>query len=170
MINVLVHTDILCVCAQLADILSNRVTYQEFLKTRNEEAQKLLDLIQDVVIFDSNLVTRSSFQLQLLDYPLLPVDDGIRPVISKALLRLSTTSSLHPRCFVLSDRLQLDGHQVAAGSFGYVWKGRIHGEIVSVKVMRVYQEADVEALLKVSPLLRIQKNYSASLGAIGVLS
>ncbi|KAJ7213152.1 hypothetical protein GGX14DRAFT_446459 [Mycena pura] len=128
-INVLVHTDILCVCAQLADILSNRVTYQEFLKTRNEEAQKLLDLIQD-----------------LLDYPLL--DDGIRPVILKALLRLSTTSSLHPRCFVLSDRLQLDGHQVAAGSFGDVWKGRIHGEIVSVKVMRVYQEADVEALLK----------------------
>ncbi|KAJ7057682.1 kinase-like domain-containing protein, partial [Mycena amicta] len=61
-----------------------------------------------------------------------------------ALLRLSSKSGLQPRCFALSDRLQLEGHQIAAGSFGDVWKGTIHGETVSVKVMRVYEEGDVE--------------------------
>ncbi|KAJ7502578.1 kinase-like domain-containing protein, partial [Mycena galericulata] len=100
----------------------------EFLKVHNDHAQKLLDLLQD-----------------LLDYPLL--DAGIRPVILTALLKLSTRSGRHPRCFALSD-LQLEGHQVAAGSFGDVWKGLVHGETVSVKVMRVFQEADVEALFK----------------------
>ncbi|KAJ7089946.1 kinase-like domain-containing protein, partial [Mycena epipterygia] len=39
---------------------------------------------------------------------------------------------------------------VAAGGFGDVWKGLIRGETVCVKVMRIYQEADVEALLKES--------------------
>lgn len=85
---------------------------------------------------------------QLLDYPLL--DSRVRPVILKTLLELSTKSGRHPRCFALSDRLQLADHPVAAGSFGDVWKGEIRGETVSVKIMRVYQEADVEALLKVS--------------------
>ncbi|KAJ7057695.1 kinase-like domain-containing protein [Mycena amicta] len=129
MINVAIHTDILCVCAQLADVLRDAANYLYFVRTKDEDAQKLLDLIQD-----------------LLDYPLL--DDGIRPVILKALLKLSAKSGLHPRCFALSDRLQLEGHQIAAGSFGDVWKGTIGSEIVSVKVMRVYEEGDAAALLK----------------------
>ncbi|KAJ7762577.1 kinase-like domain-containing protein [Mycena metata] len=83
---------------------------------------------------------------QLLDYPLL--DARIRPVILKALLKLSIKANRHPRCFALSDRLQLAEHPTAAGSFGDVWKGKIHGATVSVKIMRVYQEADVEALLQ----------------------
>ncbi|KAJ7140920.1 kinase-like domain-containing protein [Mycena epipterygia] len=128
LINVVIHTDIRCICAQFAVILRDPIAYQDFLKAQNEHAQKLLDVLQD-----------------LLDYPLL--DAGIRPVILKALLKLSTKSGRHPRCFALSD-LQLDGHQVAAGSFGDVWKARVLGETVSVKIMRVFQEADVEALLK----------------------
>ncbi|KAJ6526934.1 hypothetical protein DFH09DRAFT_164786 [Mycena vulgaris] len=128
LINAAVHTDILCICAQIAAVLRDPLAYEEFLKAQNENAQKLLDLLQD-----------------LLDYPFL--DAGIRPVILKALLKLSTTSRQHPRCFALSD-LHLEGQQVAAGSFSDVWKGLVHSETVSVKVMRVYQEADVEALAK----------------------
>ncbi|KAJ7121957.1 hypothetical protein C8R43DRAFT_48929 [Mycena crocata] len=127
-INVVIHTDIRCVCAQIADVLRDPGAYRDFLKTENDDAQKLLDLLQD-----------------LLDYPLL--DARIRPVILNALLKLSTRAGRHPRCFALSD-LQLDTHPVAAGSFGDVYKGLIHGETVSVKVMRIYQEDDVEALLK----------------------
>ncbi|KAF7290843.1 hypothetical protein MIND_01325500 [Mycena indigotica] len=108
LINVFIHTDIL---------------------TNGEEAQKLLDLIQD-----------------LLDYPLL--HDRVRPVILKALLKLASQSKLHPRCFAISDRLQLEEHPVAAGSFGDVWKGVIHGKAVAVKIMRVYLDRDVEALLQ----------------------
>ncbi|KAJ7633427.1 hypothetical protein DFH06DRAFT_692077 [Mycena polygramma] len=129
LINVAIHTDIRCICAQFADILCNSDTHGDFLKTKTDDAQKLLDLLQD-----------------LLDYPLL--DGRIRPVILKALLKLSATSGGHPRCFTLSDRLQLAAHPVAAGSFGDVWKGYIRGETVSVKVMRVYEETDTEALLK----------------------
>ncbi|KAF7357977.1 hypothetical protein MVEN_00844500 [Mycena venus] len=129
LINVVIHTDIRCICAQFADILGDRAAYQDFLKAQKDDAQKLLDLLQD-----------------LLDYPLL--DSRVRPVILKALVKLSTKSGRHPRCFTLSDRLQLANHPAAAGSFGDVWKGLIHAETVSVKIMRVYQEADVEALLK----------------------
>ncbi|KAJ6526937.1 hypothetical protein DFH09DRAFT_1187168 [Mycena vulgaris] len=128
LINAAIHTDIRCICAQIAAVLRDPLAYEDFLKAQDENAQKLLDLLQD-----------------LLDYPLL--DAGIRPVILKALLKLSAKSGRHPRCFALSD-LKLEGHQVAAGSFGDVWKGLVHGETVSVKVMRVYQEADVEELVK----------------------
>ncbi|KAJ6573538.1 kinase-like domain-containing protein, partial [Mycena vulgaris] len=128
LVNVAIHTDIRCICAQFADIFRDPTAYREFLKARDDHAQKLLDLLQDV-----------------LDYPLLDVH--IRPILLKALLKLSATSGQHPRCFVLSD-MQLIGHQVAAGSFGDVWKGTVLDETVSVKVMRVLQEADVQTLLK----------------------
>ncbi|KAJ7815920.1 kinase-like domain-containing protein [Mycena leptocephala] len=126
------RTDLHCVCAQVADILADPIARHDFLKVRNDQAQQLLDLLQD-----------------LLDYPFL--DDRIRPVILEALRKLSVSSGRIPGCFALSDRLQFDGpHQVAAGGFADVWKGLIRGETVCVKVMRVYQEADVEALLKES--------------------
>ncbi|KAJ6456478.1 kinase-like domain-containing protein [Mycena sanguinolenta] len=130
-INVAIHTDIRCICAQFIAILHDPVAHCDFLNTRDQDAQTLLDLLQD-----------------LLDYPLL--DGRVRPVILQALLKLSTKSGRHPRCFALSDRLQLADAPVAAGSFGDVWKGKIQGETVSVKIMRIYEEADFEALLKAS--------------------
>ncbi|KAF8182998.1 kinase-like domain-containing protein, partial [Mycena galopus ATCC 62051] len=71
--------------------------------------------------------------------------------ILKALRKLSIASDLIPGCFSLSDCLQLVGsHPVAAGSFGDVWKGLVRGQTVCVKIIRVYQEADVKALMKAS--------------------
>ncbi|KAJ7714230.1 kinase-like domain-containing protein [Mycena olivaceomarginata] len=117
------QADLHCICAQVADILRDAVAYQNFLKAQNNQAQEILDLLQD-----------------LLDYPLL--DTHIRPVILKILLKLSITSGRHPRCFALLKDLRFDGpHPVAAGSFGDVWKGVVHGETVCVKVMRFYREA-----------------------------
>jgi predicted unusual protein kinase regulating ubiquinone biosynthesis (AarF/ABC1/UbiB family) len=86
---------------------------------------------------------------QLLDYPRL--DPQIRPVLLRGLLKLSKKFEQHPRCFALPD-LQLGGNPVAAGSFGDIWKSQFHNETVCVKVMRVYQESDVSALLKVSSM------------------
>ncbi|KAJ7829109.1 kinase-like domain-containing protein [Mycena leptocephala] len=71
----------------------------------------------------------------------------VKPVICKALLRLSRASGLHPRCFALSD-LQKVGQQVAAGGFGDIWKGLVRGQSVCVKVMRIFREDDVRAVLK----------------------
>ncbi|KAF7337163.1 Adenylate cyclase [Mycena venus] len=111
LINDMMQTDLHCICAQVADILADPIARQDFLGAQDDQAQQLLDLLQD-----------------LLDYPLL--DDRIRPVILEALRKLSVSSCRIPGCFALSDRLQLDGpHQVAAGGFADVWKGLIRGEI-----------------------------------------
>jgi hypothetical protein len=44
----MIQKDIRCVCAQFVDILRNPMAYQQFLKAQNNDAQKLLDLLQDV--------------------------------------------------------------------------------------------------------------------------
>jgi hypothetical protein len=62
--------------------------------------------------------------------------------------RLSRKSGLHPKCFILYG-LQKVGQQVAAGGFGDIWKGVVYGQSVCVKAMRLFQAADVQALLKV---------------------
>ncbi|KAJ6495124.1 kinase-like domain-containing protein, partial [Mycena sanguinolenta] len=84
---------------------------------------------------------------QLLDYRLL--DPLIHSVLLKGLLKLSKKLKRYPRCFALR-HLRLAGNPVAAGTFGDIWKTQFHKEIVCVKVMRVYEESDIEALLKVS--------------------
>ncbi|KAJ6465315.1 hypothetical protein C8R45DRAFT_839931 [Mycena sanguinolenta] len=118
LINDIIETDLHCICAQVAEILADPISRQDFLKARNDQAQQLLNLLQDV-------------------------NDRIRPAILKALRKLSIASDQIPGCFSLSDCLQLVGsHPVAAGSFGDVWKGLVRGETVCVKIIRVYQEGD----------------------------
>ncbi|KAJ7113586.1 kinase-like domain-containing protein, partial [Mycena epipterygia] len=101
--------------------------YKEFLACPQTEAQQLLDLLQD-----------------LLDHDILST---VRPLLFKALLRLSRVSGLHPNCFPLMG-LQKVGEQVAAGGFGDIWKGVFRGQNVSVKVMRLFEDSDVQAVLK----------------------
>ncbi|KAJ7821983.1 kinase-like domain-containing protein, partial [Mycena leptocephala] len=69
-----------------------------------------------------------------------------KPLILKALLRLSRESGLHPRCFVLPE-LHKVGNQVAAGGFGDLWKGLVCDVSVSVKIMRVFEDSDVQSIL-----------------------
>jgi hypothetical protein len=49
------------------------------------------------------------------------------------------------------------GNQVAAGGFGDLWKGLVCEVSVSVKIMRVFEDSDVQAILNVgfSSLLQI---------------
>lgn len=42
------QTDLHCICAQVADILADPIARQDFLKAQNDQAQQLLDLLQDV--------------------------------------------------------------------------------------------------------------------------
>ncbi|KAJ7847697.1 kinase-like domain-containing protein [Mycena olivaceomarginata] len=57
------------------------------------------------------------------------------------------TRCLHPRCFALCG-LQKVGQQVTGGGFADIWKGLIHGQSVSVKIMRIFEDSDVETVLK----------------------
>ncbi|KAJ6592900.1 kinase-like domain-containing protein, partial [Mycena capillaripes] len=108
-------------------LLSDSVTYKHFLNSRGSVAQELLDLLQD-----------------LLD---LSYETSSRPLLSKALLRLSSQSGLHPTCFTLAG-VEKVGPQVAGGGFGDIWKGLVDGQTVAVKSMRQFRDDDVKASLK----------------------
>ncbi|KAJ7768228.1 kinase-like domain-containing protein [Mycena metata] len=97
------------------------------LASRNEQAQVLLDLMQDLLDLDSFSV--------------------VRPLICRRLLKLSEASGLHPHCFALSG-LQKVGRQVAAGGFGDIWKGLVRGQSVSLKIVRLFDDSDIKAVLK----------------------
>jgi predicted unusual protein kinase regulating ubiquinone biosynthesis (AarF/ABC1/UbiB family) len=65
------------------------------------------------------------------------------------LLRLSRASRLYPESFILKG-IEILGHPVAAGGFADVYKGRLRGQEIAIKVLRVYQKTDVDTLLKVA--------------------
>ncbi|KAJ7895947.1 kinase-like domain-containing protein [Mycena olivaceomarginata] len=108
-------------------MLSDRATYKDFLSCRGTVAQQLLDLLQDIL--DSSYELRS------------------RPLISKALLRLSGECGLHPTCFPLVG-LEKVGPQVAGGGFGDIYRGLVGGQSVAVKSMRQFRDDDVKISLK----------------------
>ncbi|KAF7350032.1 Protein kinase domain-containing protein [Mycena venus] len=119
--------DISAVVEKMNSLLSNSATYKHFLSCRGSVAQELLDLLQDLL--------NSSYE------------SSSRPLLSKALLRLSSQSGLHPTCFTLFG-LQKVGQQVAGGGFGDIWKGLVDGQTVAVKSMRQFMDDDVRASLK----------------------
>ncbi|KAF8150329.1 kinase-like domain-containing protein [Mycena galopus ATCC 62051] len=108
-------------------VLQDRDSYHEFLMYRGTDAQRLLDSLQDFLDLNSFSV--------------------VKPLICKALLRLSHASGLYPQCFTLTG-LQKVGPQVDGGGFGDIWKGLVHGHSVCVKIMRIFQNDRVEDLLK----------------------
>ncbi|KAF7354913.1 Protein kinase domain-containing protein [Mycena sanguinolenta] len=107
-------------------ILSDRATYEHFLSCRGTVAQRLLDLLQDLL--DSSHELRS------------------RPSLSKALVRLSGECGIHPTCFTLE--VKKVTQQVAGGGFGDIWKGLVGGQTVAVKSMRQFADDDVKASIK----------------------
>jgi hypothetical protein len=48
------------------------------------------------------------------------------------------------------------GDAVAGGGYGDVWKGLLQGELLAVKVVKVYQKSDVVKLLKVQFPLSVE--------------
>nr|GAT51260.1 predicted protein [Mycena chlorophos] len=119
--------DIQALHDHLLDFLRQPEKYPELLTCTEDQSQHLLDLIQE-----------------MLD--LFP-DSAERPVLSKALLRISRASGLLPTCFPLSG-LQKVGKQVAAGGFADIWRGLVRGQSVSVKIMRLFRDDDIRDILQ----------------------
>ncbi|KAF7360477.1 Protein kinase domain-containing protein [Mycena venus] len=103
--------------------------YTKFLACRGGSAQRLVDLLQDLLDYNPNISTTR------------------RRRLSKALIRLSCDSKLHPRCLTLPN-LDNGGQAVAGGSFGDIYRGFLGGQCVAVKMMRLFQQSDIDALLK----------------------
>jgi hypothetical protein len=47
--------------------------------------------------------------------------------------------------------IEIFGDPVAGGGFGDVYKGRLRGQEIAIKVLKVYRESDMDKLLKVTP-------------------
>ena len=67
----------------------------------------------------------------------------------KALIKLSRASKLYPECIILKG-VNLQGNPVAGGAYGDVYKGHIEGQILAVKVLKVYEMSERDNLLKVT--------------------
>ncbi|KAJ7775043.1 kinase-like domain-containing protein, partial [Mycena metata] len=112
----------------LDKLFHNKQLYTKFLACRGDSAQRLLDLLQEILDYDST------------------VSPTNRRGLFKALLRLSSNSKLYPRCFTLPG-LQHQRH-VAGGSFGDVYTGLLCDQSVAVKMMRVFRELDIDELIR----------------------
>jgi hypothetical protein len=150
----LIFLDAIAVCARIAIIIKDPRQRRDFFSKRGNDAQSLLDLLQEVrtqTIYLSNCESRPDIlSTQLLDHPEL--DIAFRSPFIDALLKLSGASGLYPEHFVIKG-IQLVGTEpVAEGRFGEVWKGSIRGRTVAVKVLRLYVKTDLEKHQKVGTI------------------
>ncbi|KAJ7833623.1 kinase-like domain-containing protein [Mycena olivaceomarginata] len=105
----------------------NQDSYKNFLGHRGR-MPKIVGYLQDLVDLDS-----------LSD---------IKPFVFQALLQLSRPSGLHPRCMALSGLQKIGQQAVAGGAFGDIWKGLVQEQSVCVKIMRIFEDSNVEEVLK----------------------
>ncbi|TFK41736.1 kinase-like domain-containing protein, partial [Crucibulum laeve] len=113
----------------LLDACKNRTSYQALLSYEGEIAQKVLDLLQ-----------------MLLDHPTL--DSASKTILLAALLRFCRKTSMYPQCLLLKD-VERGECPVTDGSFGEIWKGRLRGRDVCLKVVKIRERSRVDHLLKV---------------------
>ncbi|KAL0059673.1 Guanine nucleotide-binding protein alpha-2 subunit [Marasmius tenuissimus] len=120
----------------LEEIFGDKEKLRVFLEKTGEDAQKWLDKLQ-----------------QLIDNSNLNVTSQLRSSIFTVMIRLSKLSGLHPKGLLLQDVRKLGRHPIAAGGFGDVWKGIIgqsdsEGQLVCLKVSKVYVKSDLDVLFK----------------------
>ncbi|KAF7333010.1 Protein kinase domain-containing protein [Mycena venus] len=121
-----VSRDVSTVLRELISVLRDSETRKSFFAYRGALAQQLLDLVQD-----------------LLDI----CDSNSRALLSKALVKLVHDSELHPTCFKLSNFKKV-GEPVGHGTSGDRFKGLVGDQIVSVKIMRVFNDFEIKAMMK----------------------
>lgn len=81
---------------------------------------------------------------QLLDQP----PNDLRPEILNLIRRLSAKSRSHPECFVLQGVEKFGDRPKKGGTFGDVWKGKIENRYVAIKIPRIFEDSNIEEVLK----------------------
>ncbi|KAG6906540.1 hypothetical protein DXG01_013248, partial [Tephrocybe rancida] len=74
--------------------------------------------------------------------------DDFRRALIVATQRLSTKSGLYPICYELKDVIRHDNLPVTAGGFADIYKGMLEGQVVCLKTIRIYQDTQIEHVLK----------------------
>ncbi|KAF7974055.1 hypothetical protein HWV62_13455 [Athelia sp. TMB] len=121
--------DVMALSVQLTVVLMDPIGYERLLERREQSAQSLLDILQ-----------------ARLDYPIEP---QFKRRHLHALVKLSELSLRYPECLALKDVTLPDYHIVGGGSFGEVYRGKMAGNDIAVKVLKVYQKSDKDSILKV---------------------
>ncbi|KAG6917342.1 hypothetical protein DXG01_002913 [Tephrocybe rancida] len=117
------------VATQTRHILENPALCRALLRSRGPDAQVLLNVFQ-WVLDDPDLV--EDFRRQL--------------IVSTQ--RLSIKSGLYPICYELKGVVQDSQDPVTGGGFADIYKGSFGGQVVCLKTLRVYQESQLEHILK----------------------
>ncbi|KAG6819479.1 hypothetical protein H0H93_011447 [Arthromyces matolae] len=119
----------LVLTARLRRILGEAALYRQLLRSRDSDAQSLLNLFQ-----------------WLLDNP--QQDSRFRRLLVVAMQRLSKNSNLYPVCYQLKEISQDESGPITAGGFADIYKGEFEGHAVCLKVIRIYQDSQLEHVLK----------------------
>ncbi|KAK1215509.1 Rho guanine nucleotide exchange factor [Marasmius sp. AFHP31] len=116
---------------QIKAFLEDVEKCRKVVEKEGDEAQRWLDSLQTLMGSDYEKLPRQS-----------------KSTMFKVMLRLSKKSGLFPRCLRINNVERLGSHPVAGGGFGDVWKGKIAGKTVCLKVVKMYLASDVEQLLR----------------------
>ncbi|KAJ8076276.1 hypothetical protein PM082_000695 [Marasmius tenuissimus] len=114
---------------RLGDIMSDGQRQNGILRATGEEAQEWLDLMQ-----------------LLVEYPETP--KSLRSCMLKMMIRLSRTTGLHPKCLTIQNVERIGRHPISGGAFADIWKGKMGGSVVCMKILRIYSTSDIEQVLK----------------------
>jgi hypothetical protein len=56
---------------------------------------------------------------------------------------------MYPPCLRLVGVEKVGEYAITSGQYGDIWKGLVQGHTVAIKVLKIYETADIEKLLKV---------------------
>ncbi|KAG6917750.1 hypothetical protein DXG01_001288 [Tephrocybe rancida] len=116
---------------RLQAVFNREEEYRQILTCAGAEAQAILD----------------TFQLIL---ELAEPGDPFRHNIIVAAQRLASLTDLYPHKFCLSGIEQVDDVPVANGAHADIYKGRMHGQLVCLKMIYVLQSSKQEDIVKAS--------------------
>ncbi|KAG6809628.1 hypothetical protein H0H92_015483 [Tricholoma furcatifolium] len=116
--------------ARLAHIFATKEDYRRLLSCRGTNAQKLLNMFQELLDLMDNQPTR------------------IHRNFIVAAQRLAGASGLYPICYKL-DGLTDPGVYECSGGFADVYKANLRGQVVCLKTVRLNSRTDSERFLKI---------------------
>lgn len=132
--------------ALLLATLQDRDKYMQLVKRQGQEAQSLLDLLQAVRSYCCPFILSYSDITQRLGFPL---DASLKRLHTGALIKLSRYSVLYPECLTLTGIQLVGDAPIDVGNYGDIWKGLLSGQVIAVKMLRIYRTVDQDKLLKV---------------------
>ncbi|KAF7985869.1 hypothetical protein HWV62_43732 [Athelia sp. TMB] len=141
----LLTLDVIDLAAQLTIMLMDNTRYKTLVACCGDSAQSLLNFLQAVRLPSIRFCTHiTQCPEQRLDYP---INDRFKPRHLKALVKLSEHSRRYPECLLLKG-ITLPLEPADGGSFGDVYKCRMEGNDIAVKVLKVYKKSVMNEILK----------------------